>query len=142
MTPSNTAMRREVIALTLVLALYGCSRETPEESDRKRAMTAQQLWVKADAGDKSAKRKLGQLYWTAPTNIFAVGPMRNEFIQAASEQGGTSAEELQRLFNKADAGDKDARGEIVMRTLGGIFRLAQQYSWSTNTTGRREPDSN
>ncbi len=108
----------------------------------ERKEKAQTLWAKADAGDKSAKGALGEMYWGVPTNYtgflfwdFKSPKLRSELLNAKSDW--LSAEkkgQIQTLFHKADAGDKDARGELVLVVMGDIFRMLERERLEESAT--------
>lgn len=106
---------------------------------------AEEVWKKADAGDMKAQRELGKLYWTAPTNFFLSPELRIEMIKSAQKgsltfdnaTGEVAVKRVYRLFNKADTGDREAQGELVMVWLGDLFHTHQLVKLrGTNTEPR------
>ena len=127
---------KTALTLLLVLLLFGCKQEpaSREEAWNEAYKRGDELWVKADAGDKSARRKFGELFWELPGSGIKDNEMRSKMIRdfETREKNGEKARELQRLFNKADLGDRDAKGDAAMMTYGELFRVRQQVRWGTN----------
>ena len=132
-----------VVVLLVAVAIVARNKARPLQVRlAERAKEAHALWVKADAGDKKAKRELGTLYWNVPTNYsgsfffdFKSPKVRSELLNDTSNWlSREKKDQIQTLFHKADAGDKDARGDLVVIVMGDIFRMQERMQLKDNAT--------